>query len=388
MSSRSDCKEVIAVARDLVRIPSENPTGSEKKVGEFVSRWLAGAGVEVWREPVEGDRFNVAARIRGKTPGAVSLIWLAHMDTVPAGEGWSVDPFGGEIIEGRLYGRGSADMKGGLAAAMVAMKELAARERAPEGDLVLLATVDEEGPHMKGAMAALEKGWVKENSYLVAVEPSGLQVLAAHKGPLWYQLNTFGKMAHAGNPGRGVDAIHAMSACLVRLKELVEKLPYDDELLGRATVNIGKIDGGVKTNVVPDHCRAEVDLRATYPMTVAEADALIEQALQEGLMQVPGAKASWQRLGLPRPPQKMPESSPLLQAFLDSMQQVTGRAEMAGFPAYTDGAIMAHKAGTPHCLTFGPGYLEQAHAVDEYVPVDHLVTTVKVLKEAAIKLLW
>ncbi|NLL18519.1 MAG: M20 family metallopeptidase [Clostridia bacterium] len=388
MSNECDYKEVIELTRELVRIPSENPTGSEAAVGEYIYRWLDNQGLDVRREPVEGDRFNVVARLPGREPEVPRLIWLAHMDTVPAGDGWSRDPFGGEIVEGRLYGRGSADMKGGLAAAMVAMKKLARQESKPRGDLILLATVDEEGPEMKGAMAALKNGWVSPDSYLVAVEPSGLKVLGAHKGPLWYQINTAGKLAHAGNPQQGVDAIHAMSACLMRIKELVGELPYDDELLGPATVNIGRITGGVKTNMVPDHCQAEIDIRSTIPMTVEEADELVERALREGIAQVPGAKASWRRLGLQRPPQKMPLDSPLLQAFMESVQKVVGEVSLAGFPAYTDGAILASLVGTPHCLTFGPGYLEQAHAVDEYVSIDQLIPAVKVLEEAALRLLW
>ncbi|HHW06294.1 MAG TPA: M20 family metallopeptidase [Clostridia bacterium] len=387
MSSEHVYNDVIDLARELVRIPSENPTGTEKEIGEYVFDWLKRAGIEVWKEPVEGERFNVLARIKGETGDVPSLIWLAHLDTVPAGEGWTKDPFGGEIIDGRLYGRGSADMKGGLAAAMVALRRLASQGFKPRGDLLLVASVDEEGPHMLGAMDVYRKGFASKDCYLVAVEPSDLKILAAHKGPLWYRLEVKGKMAHAGMPQQGIDAIHGMSAVLLRLKEAVQALPYDDDLLGRATVNIGKIRGGVKTNVVPDYCYAEVDLRATYPMTVEEADAVIDRALQEGVAPVPGAVAAWQRLGLKRPPQKIPADSPLLRSFRAAAQAVLGRAEIAGFPAYTDAAIIASLVGSPHCLTFGPGSLSQAHAVDEFVPVQQLPLAAQVLAQAAVHLL-
>ncbi|HHY61202.1 MAG TPA: M20 family metallopeptidase [Clostridia bacterium] len=383
MSSECCSEEVVALTGELVRIPSENPTGTEKEIGEYVFQWLARAGLETWKEPVAGERFNVIARLPGTSKDAPALAWLAHLDTVPAGEGWTRDPFGAEIVDGRLYGRGSADMKGGLAAAMVALKQLASEGFRPVGDLLLIATVDEEGPDMIGAMDVYKKGMVRRDSYLVAVEPSDLKILAGHKGPLWYRLEVKGKMAHAGMPWHGVDAIHGMSACLLRLKELVQSLPYDDELLGPATVNIGRIQGGVKTNIVPAFCYAEVDLRATYPMTVEEADALIARALQEGVAQVPGATAGWQRLGLKRPPQKIPAGSPLLQSFQSAAQAVLGRAETAGFPAYTDAAIIASLVGSPHCLTFGPGNLSQAHAVDEYVEVEQLPLAARVLAQAA-----
>lgn len=387
MSSDQSFPEVINLTRELVRIPSENPNGTEAEVGEYVFTWLSKAGIEVWKEPVVDNRFNVIARIKGDTNSSPPLVWLAHMDTVPAGEGWTKDPFGGEIVDGRLYGRGSADMKGGLACGMVALKRLVSQGFRPKGDLLLIASVDEEGPDMLGAMDAYQKGLVTSDSYLLAIEPSDLKILAAHKGPLWYRLAVHGKMAHAGMPHQGIDAIHGMSACLMKLKELVRQLPYDDELLGPATVNVGKIHGGVKTNIVPDACYAEVDLRATYPMTVDEADAVIERALTEGVALVPGATASWQRLGLKRPPQKIPGDSPLLRAFTASAREVLGQAEIAGFPAYTDAAIIASLVGSPHCLTFGPGDLSQAHAVDEFVPVEQLEPAVQILVQGAVNLL-
>lgn len=384
----TDLSEVLYLTRELVRIPSENPTGTELKVGEYVFNWLKKQGVEVRKEAVEEGRFNVIARISGGNRYTPSLVWLAHLDTVPAGDGWRMDPFGGDIIEGRLYGRGSADMKGGLAAAMVALRDLVQRGEKPNGNLILLATIDEEGEKMKGAMAAFKNGWVNKDSYLVAVEPSGLKVLPAHKGPNWYKIGATGKMAHAGMPKQGVDAIHAMCETLISLKRLVEQLSYDDELLGPTTINLGRIDGGLKTNIVPPYCEAEVDMRVTYPMTVEEADAIIANALANGLTQIPNAKLSWERLGLKRPPLKMPDASPLRGAFLKAVKRVVGKVEIAGFPAYTDAAILASLTGTPHCLTFGPGYLEQAHAADEFVPTEHLQLAVEVLKEVAISLLW
>lgn len=388
MLKETEFSEIVSLTQRLVQIPSENPLGSEKAIGEYVFNWFSNQGIAAKKELIEDDRFNVVVRIPGENPQANPLIWFAHLDTVPAGEGWSTDPFGGQIKSGRLYGRGSADMKGGLAVGMMAIRDLAKKTKKPKGDLILLATIDEEGEAMKGAMSVLRSGLVDQNSYVVAIEPSGLKIMPAHKGPNWYRITTQGKMAHAGMPEKGVDAIHAMSQVLISLKELVAKLPYHDELLGATTINIGKISGGLKTNIVPPYCEAEVDMRVTYPMTIEEADALIGKSLAEGLTKMPGAKGSWERLGLKRTPLKMPADSPLLKAFLEGAKETLGEEEVVGFPAFTDAAILASITGTSHCLTFGPGYLEQAHAVDEFVPVEHLQLAVEVLKKAALSLLW
>ncbi|MFA5536835.1 MAG: M20 family metallopeptidase [Bacillota bacterium] len=387
MLKEADWSEVVNLTGELVKIPSENPNGSEKAIGEYVFHWLQQQGVTAWKEQVEGDRFNVVARVGNKGYGSTALIWLAHMDTVPVGEGWTEDPFGGRIKAGRLYGRGSADMKGGLAAALVAIRDLALMGQMLKGELILLATVDEEGQEMKGAMTALKNGLVGKDSLLVAIEPSGLKLMPAHKGPNWYKITTRGKMAHAGKPDKGVDAIHAASQIMVSLKELIANLPYRDELLGPTTINLGRINGGLKTNIVPHYCEAEVDMRVTFPMSIEEADSLVDRALEIGLAKVSGAKATWERLGLKRKPLKMPADSPLLLGFQAAVKEVVGDFEIAGFPAYTDAAILAATVGSPHCLTFGPGYLDQAHAVDEYVPVEQLQAAVAVLKAAALQLL-
>ncbi|HHX50139.1 MAG TPA: M20 family metallopeptidase [Clostridia bacterium] len=380
--------EVIRLAQELVRIPSENPTGSEEAVGDYVFHWLGGLDVEVRKEEVEPGRFNVVARLEGATEHP-RLVYTGHLDTVPSGEGWTKDPFSGEIVQGNLYGRGSADMKGGLAAALIAFKRICLRREKPCHSFVFLACVDEEGPFMKGALSAVEKGWVTGKDFLLAAEPSGLAVLAAHKGPLWFEITTQGKMAHAGKPHLGVDAIHAMAEVITSLKRLVEDLLYDDSLLGKATLNVGRINGGVKINMVPDTCRAEADLRLTVPMTVAQGRQLVEKAIAQGTGKVPGSRGSYRVLGVERPPQRTPQDSPLLAAVTGAVRKVTGgEAELSGFPAYTDGAIMAARTGTPHCLTFGPGYLAQAHAIDEYVPIEHLILASDILTETALEILF
>ena len=239
---------------------------------------------------------------------------------------------------------------------------------------------------MQGAYAVEKVGHDRIFSWRLNL---GFGVVAAHKGPLWFEISTQGKMAHGGKPHLGVDAIHAMAEIISSLKRSVAELPYEDPLLGKATLNVGRISGGVKVNMVPDSCRAEADLRLTVPMTVTQACHLVEKVIAQGTGKVPGSRGSYRVLGVERPPLRIPQDSPLLAAVTKGVKKITGReAELAGFPAYTDGAIMAARTGTPHCLTFGPGYLAQAHAPDEYVPVEHLMLASDILTETAQEILF
>ena len=380
--------EAIKLTQELIKIPSENPVGTEEAIGKFIYDWLNELNVEVKKEEVEPGRFNIVAKL----PGEVShpnLVYIAHMDTVPIGEGWTHEPFSAEIIDGKLYGRGSADMKGGVAAAMVAFKRIVLSKKKLKNDFIFIASVDEEGSEMKGALAAIKNGWVNRDSYVIAPEPSGLTVMTAHKGPIWYEIITRGKASHAGNPQLGIDAIHAMAETLTALKQIVYELPYEDDLLGKPTVTIGKIFGGVKTNVVPAECKAEIDLRLIVPMTIADSKAVVEKAISEGIKRVPGSSATFKMLTIERPPIKAADDSPLVLSVAESVKKVTGKEpEFRGLPAYTDASIIAARTESPHCISFGPGHLAQAHTIDEYVPIEHIDLASDILTETALKLVF
>ena len=371
----------------LVRIRSENPTGNEQACADFVEGWLRRLeGVEVTVDEVAPGRPNVIARLPGGDEPA--LAYIAHMDTVPAGEGWTVDPFGGIIREGRLYGRGASDMKGGLAAVMIALRDVAAAKIKPRRDLLVCATVDEEGAGMIGAVRLEKQGLVDASSLLVATEPTGLTLVVAQKGVMWYRVQTRGKMAHAGNPQLGADANHGLALALAELKRRFAALPYDHPQLGRPALTIGQMGGGAKTNVVPDHAWAEVDTRLVPPMTTAEAEEMIREVVEREAAKVPGVSGTVGVVTIDRPPVEARQDSPVVLAFGEAFRQVTGQdVRQAGFPAYTDAAIIAAMTSNPNAVLFGPGHLEQAHTIDEYTPVDEVETAARVLTRTAMLLL-
>ncbi|MBI4280188.1 MAG: ArgE/DapE family deacylase [Armatimonadetes bacterium] len=383
----SGVDEVVDLTAALVRIPSENPTGTEEACARFVADWLGRLDVEVMVEEVAPGRPNVIGRLRGRG-GAPPLAYVAHMDTVPAGEGWTVDPFGGAVKDGRMYGRGTTDMKGGLAAAMVAFKAaLAAHPRAAR-DFLLCATMDEEGPHMMGATALAQREYLPVDALVLAPEPSALQLIVAHKGVMWYKVAARGRAAHAGAPQVGADAIHGMAEFVARVKRRFDGLPGGHPLLGGSTVTIGRVAGGIKTNVVPEFCTAEVDCRLAPPVGVPDVEALLQEAAREAAQAVPGVTFAVEQFSAYRPAVEAAAGSPLGTALAEAHREVTGtRVERTGISGYTDAAILAVIQHNPHCFVYGPGFFQQAHTVDEFVPVEHLRTAAHVLTRAAEMLL-
>jgi succinyl-diaminopimelate desuccinylase len=385
---------VVELTQALVRIPSENPVGDEVAVSRFIIDWLQNNGIEAELRPVEGQRANVIGRVRGN--GGPPLVYIAHMDTVPVGDQskWQHDPFGGEIVDGKLYGRGSCDMKSGTAAAMLALAniERAVREEGLKlsGDLVLACTVDEEASFMKGSNALGEEKVFGPDAYLLTMEPTGCELNVAHKGAFWYEVKFFGQGAHAANPQIGRDANRAMAEAVsgwyAGMEKIAAEMP-EHPLLGRPTLIVSRLEGGVKTNIVSEYCRAEIDMRVPPPMTVEDVDKLVRGVAEQAAARY-GVTCEVGPMSALRPPVECRADSPLLAAFDRAYQSVTGQeAEHLGFLAYTDAAMLAVMIDNPNSVVFGPGLLSDAHTTDEKVEISQIVTARKVLEATARELL-
>lgn len=363
----------VELTRDLVRIPSENPPTTEHGVSEFVHHWFTSVPeLTVERHEVQPGRANVVARLSSGTP-APAFAMLAHMDTVPVGEGWTRNPFGGEIVDGSLYGRGACDMKAGLAVVMSVLAAAARSGRKPRRDVLVCATVDEEGSHMLGGNDLITRGVVNRESLIVATEPTDLEVIVAHKGLVWMEIQTTGKLAHAGNPQIGVDAVRAAAEFVTRFHRAVSLLPQRHETLGRPTVTFSHASGGIKTNVVPDHARLELDIRLPPPMSIGEVHKLVERCAREVEAEIPGCSVGYRQFNNERPPVEADCAADIVLAMTEAVRAVTGSAKgVAAFPAYTDASVVQARTGNRTALVFGPGRLAQAHTVDEYVPIDHI----------------
>ncbi|HEX2916816.1 MAG TPA: M20 family metallopeptidase [Chloroflexia bacterium] len=381
----------IELTQALVRIPSENPTGDEVAVGQYIAEWLRDHDIETEVRPVEGARANVLGRVRGA--GGPPLVLIAHLDTVPIGDHnkWKHDPFGGQIEGNLLYGRGSCDMKSGAAAAMVALARIKESGVKLSGDLILACTVDEEEAYMKGSHALGKEQAVPSNAYLLTMEPTGCKLNTAQKGAYWFEVTFLGKGAHAANPQIGIDANRAMAEAILGWYDAAEKMgqsmPAPHPLLGMPTLIVSRLAGGVKTNIVSEVCRCEIDMRVPPPFKGNDVRSLIEDVCRSVATKY-GVEFVVRHQSADRPPVECQEGSPLLAAFDQAYQDVTGQeAEHLGFLAYTDAAMLAVLTENQQAVVFGPGLLSDAHTTDEKVELDQIVTATDILEKTALHLL-
>jgi succinyl-diaminopimelate desuccinylase len=366
----------------LVRIDSQNPGALEGRCAAWLEQRLRAASIDVHRCDTPEGRPNLVATVPGSGQ-APRLVLLGHMDTVPVGEPWTVEPLGGVIRDGAVWGRGTADMKGGLAVAVNVLEALAAGAR-PPGDVVLCATADEEGPDMRGIHALVQQGVVGAGDQVLALEPTGLRLRLAQVGLRWLTLELHGRMAHAGRAHvDGVDANHLAALIVVALKQRIGELADEHELLGPPRVTCSGLHGGVAVNVVPSSCRLDLDIRVVPPLTPSDAEQLVDQIASEMCDRLPGSSFTLKRLGVARPPVVADEDCPLVRGLRACYQHETGvpleHGGEDGHEAYTDASMVASLLGSRSCTVWGPGQPSQAHVSDEHVALAELDVAERVL---------
>ena len=285
-----DERETLDLLVKMLQINTVNPPGNEKVLAELIAKEMASVGIETEVVDLGNNRANVVARIRG-TGEKKALLFNGHLDTVPPGDvEWEHGPYSGDIVDGKIYGRGSSDMKGGLAAMIIAAKAIKKSKLELKGDLIFSGTAGEETDSI-GAFDFLNKGGLKDVGAIIIGEPSSCGINIAEKGALWLAITTFGKTAHAAFPDSGINAITCMNTLLNEI--LNYKFKYcENELLGHPTMNIATINGGVKTNVVPDKCKVTLDIRTVPGMKHSDIIKEFEGIIAKLQEQVPGFKAT------------------------------------------------------------------------------------------------
>jgi succinyl-diaminopimelate desuccinylase len=370
----------------LIRIDSQNPGPLEHHCAAWVEDRLARAGISARRHDTPDGRPNLVARVFG-TGQAPRLVLLAHMDTVPAGEGWTTSPLGGEIRHGAVWGRGAADMKAGLAVAIAVFEQVVAGPP-PPGEVVLCATADEEGPEMSGIHTLVRQGVVTADDQVLALEPTGLRLRIAQVGLRWLELIVRGRMAHGGRAHRaGVDANHLAALVAVELKRRFPRLAAEHELLGPPRITCTGLRGGVAVNVVPPSCTLMLDARVVPPLLPEDAEQLTEQVAAEVCGRFPGSSFELRRLGAARPPVVADQACPLIQGLRGAYwAELGGPLEQGGedgSEAYTDASMVAALTGSRSCTVWGPGHPSQAHAADEHVAAAEVEAAQRVLTRLA-----
>jgi acetylornithine deacetylase/succinyl-diaminopimelate desuccinylase family protein len=368
--------EVLDLARRLVSIPSYGPEHQwEAGVAEALDAVLTAEGITVRRQPVRDGRANLIASLPGLRDGRPLLMFNGHMDTVPPSAAMAKPPFAAEVSDGLLWGRGAADMKGGLAALVMALVALH-RARVRLSRPVLLAAVAMEEMGNVGtftlAQAMAADGFPA--SFALVGEPTGLDVVAAHKGVDRYRITVFGRAAHGSTPEKGINAIVQASRLIVALDD--QLIRSGDQpahpLLGAASYNIGTIEGGVSRNTVPDRCTFDLEKRylpGDDPAHIrGELERVAEQTVGIGgveLVRDPGYSQ------VPHLPFDIAPDHSLVRTLARSVRETTGREpEITGWPAFTDASVL-QALGTP-AVVCGPGALEMAHTDGERVPVVEL----------------
>ena len=371
-----DAKQVAALTADLVKIETVNPPGNERRICEFIASWLGKRGIEAsLLEEVPG-RTNVQAAIECDGQGGKVLVLNGHTDVVPVGNEWTRDPFGGETENGKVYGRGAADMKGGVAAMMVAAASVHRFRHSLSGKLILQAVADEEVGTPIGTGFLVRRG-LKADLAIVG-EPTGLDVCVCHKGVIRFDVTTFGKSAHSSVPWEGKSAIVGMTRIIDAFQEYGRVIASRRKhpLLKSPTVNVGLIQGGVAVNFVPDKCRIVAERRLVPPETVdetmEEVRSLVAKAAKSAGV---GHELTFNSKSMTSDASK---ETAKVRVVLEAARAVLGkRVNAAGFLATCDARFLSNDAKIPS-LIFGPGSLAKVHAPDEYVEVRELEAAAKV----------
>jgi succinyl-diaminopimelate desuccinylase len=350
----------------LVRTPSENPPGEELAVAELVAQMCEDLGGSVATHEAVPGRPNVIARWGAGSP---TVGYCSHFDVVPAGDRalWNEDPFSGSVNDGRLYGRGSGDAKGPIAAALEAVDILQRAEWPLRGTLELELVADEETMGFKGAGHLVERGIIAPDVAIVG-EPTSLRVVRAQRGASWFRITTRGKAAHGSAPERGVSAVRHMAELVLRLEETLPDVTHP--VLGGPTINVGTITGGGKVNVVPASCAVEVDRRTVPGESVESVRASIDAAIDLARKRFPELDSSVE-LMFRADPFEVGRNSLVVATMADAVAEATGSdAEIIGFRGASDARFL-FEAGADVVLC-GPGQIELAHTANESISVAQL----------------
>ena len=359
--------EVTELLKQLINIESTNPPGNENKIANFIKNYLLKNKIPAELVYLAENRSSIVGRIDGVSKSNIAL--CGHIDTVKVDKNkWSKPPFKGIIENGKMYGRGSSDMKGGIATILYAAVLLKRNNIVPDKTIILALTADEEQKY-SGAKKLLETGYFDETEFLIIAEPTDSKVYIGEKGELWIRAIFHGKAAHGSTPELGNNAIIAGSKFVLQVQELSDKTFTEHSYFGKTSLNIGQFSGGVQVNIVPDYSEVKLDFRV-----ISQEDK--EKAVD--LVNVTGRKVADEtnmkfesKIFSYHPPIFSDPSNFFISKFIQKTQ-----VEQRGIISYcTDGATIIPKKQIPFVI-YGPGTIALAHQPDEYIELNSLYEAV------------
>ncbi len=381
--------ETARLLRDLVALPSVNPMGRplsgpdiyEHRVTAYLEEFFRSLGVPYERQSVAPLRDNIFAWTDAAEAPA-SVIFEAHQDTVPT-DNMTIEPFGANIENGRLYGRGACDIKGGMTAMLAAFARVARDKPQGAARVVMACNVDEEFTFLgvqRFSQLNLRERFPNLLGAIVA-EPTQLRIVNSHKGLVRWDLTTTGRSCHSSRPEQGVNAIYRMATVLPHIERYAEQLrtSRSDPRLGPPTMNVGRIDGGTSVNTVPGQCRIEIDRRLIPGENAESAWEHFQDYLRQHVD--PSLTYSFSSSRLSAPPLNAVGSEGLVARLGTAIDSVIGKHQVEAVPYGTDAAPLA-EAGIP-AVVFGPGDIARAHTCDEWVPLDEVEQASEILYRLA-----
>ena len=372
-------EEITNLAQELIKIPSDETAG-EKEVCEYLESYLKSLGMKVRLQKVLPNRPNIIAEVIGDEVGK-SIMFNGHVDTVPVGDikKWSMDPYSAIIKDNKLFGRGSTDMKGAIASMIIAMKFIMNNVEKFNGKIIFTGVMAEETTGL-GTQKIVEEN-IKTDMAVVG-EPSDEKIYRAHKGTMWFNLSTYGKLEHSSESNsESNNAIINMMKLIMEINEISKELEtVENNLVGHPSINVGLIDGGTKQNMIADSCRISID-RRTLP------EEKTDEILDKLRIRLDGLRSLDDRLTFDleidtiREAVEVAESEQIVQEVKNALNKVINKnPTISGMKATTDMSILVNQGNIPSVI-YGPGFIKQAHTVDEFIEVKRLVESSQVYAE-------
>lgn len=403
--------DLIALTRDLIAMPTLNPPGlGYREICEYLRDRLVTSGFEVTLVRAEGalgdsdkyPRWNVIARREGAHPGE-TVHFNSHTDVVEVGQGWTMDPFGGELRDGRIYGRGACDMKGGLATSIIAAEAFIATCPDFAGAIEISGTADEESGGFGGVAYLAERGWFDPARVQHVIIPEPLhkdRVCLGHRGVWWAQVETTGRIAHGSMPFLGDCAVRHMGAVVAEMEESLfpalartrTGMPVIPEGATQSTLNINSLHGGapvpedgytgLPAACVPDSARMIVDRRFAVEEDIADVKSQMRDLLDRVAARRTGFDYTLTDM-FEVLPSMTAQDAPVVTAVSAAIREVLGTDP--GYvvsPGTYDQKHIDRIGRLKNCIAYGPGVLDLAHQPDEWIGVDDMIDSAKVMGRA------
>lgn len=401
---------LIDFAVDIFSIPTQNPPGNNyDKCTKAIGNMMEKMGMEVQYITVPEEklkevdpngiglpRINVIGSLKGESLRP-NIHFTGHYDVVPEGGNWTHSPYGCDIVDGKIYARGSADQKSGIVSQIIAIKALQEAGIKLKGTLISSATCDEESGGKGGVGYMVKQGWFnKENTdYCIITECLDVdKVCLGHRGTLWFDVDIVGKQSHGSMPSQGINPIEFANRLLNNIKTDIEPLiselsplPINPPECKKTTLTVTMIHSGEKVNTVPSTCKIGFDWRLIPELSVEWAKSKIEEVCNKTMKEMPGISYSI-KYYLEDNPTLVSSDTEIVHTVMDAGETFLGKKmDFSISPGMDDQKYIVHKGGMEQCIVYGPGRLTLAHKSDEYAVVEEMKTSAKIMALTAAELL-